>query len=146
METIILDTDFETDCDDAGALCVLHALARRGNAAIAGIIASVHSPWPAAGVRALNLRLGRPDIPVGCNFDYPDSGRYRQHRERMPGRLYHRAMAEAVPEALPDRFRPEEGVALYRRLLEQAEDGSVTICAIGLLTLLAELLRQPGGR
>ena len=146
METIILDTDFETDCDDAGALCVLHALARRGNAAIAGVIASVHSPWPAAGVRALNLRLGRPDIPVGCNFDYPDSGRYRQHRERMPDRLYHRAMAEAVPEALPDRFRPEEGVALYRRLLEQAEDGSVTICAIGLLTLLAELLRQPGGR
>ncbi|HCH85950.1 MAG TPA: nucleoside hydrolase, partial [Lentisphaeria bacterium] len=56
METIILDTDFETDCDDAGALCVLHALARRGNAAIAGVIASVHSPWPAAGVRALNLR------------------------------------------------------------------------------------------
>lgn len=49
----------------------------------------------------------------------------------MPDRLYHRAMAEAVPEALPDRFRPEEGVALYRRLLEQAEDGSVTICAIG---------------
>ena len=51
METIILDTDFETDCDDAGALCVLHALARRGNAAIAGVIASVHSSRRPSGLR-----------------------------------------------------------------------------------------------
>ena len=57
MEKIILDTDFETDCDDVGALCTLHALEKQGDVEILGVIASVCSPWPAAGVRALNLAL-----------------------------------------------------------------------------------------
>ena len=26
MEKLIIDTDFETDCDDAGALAILHGL------------------------------------------------------------------------------------------------------------------------
>ncbi len=140
MEKIILDTDFETDCDDVGALCVLHALARRGKAEILGVVASVHSPWPAAAVRALNLALGRPDIPVGTNTTRPNTLRYLLHRERMIDRLYHWSMAARVPEAAPGRFRPEEGLTLYRKLLEKAADNSVTICAIGLLTVLADLV------
>ncbi len=142
METIILDTDFETDCDDAGALVVLHALANRGEAEILGVVASIHSPWPAAGVRAMNLAAGRPEVPVGSNFDYPNTPRYRAHCDKMKERLYHEAIVRRYPEAAPGRFQPEEGVALYRRLLAAAPDRSVTICAIGLLTLLAALLRR----
>lgn len=51
METIILDTDFETDCDDAARFACCTRSPGSGNAAIAGVIASIHSPWPAAGVR-----------------------------------------------------------------------------------------------
>lgn len=140
MERIVLDTDFETDCDDAGALCVLHTLARRKAAEIAGVVASICSPWPAAGVRALNLLADFPEIPVGSNRDYPNTERYLAHRERT--RLYNRALVQACPEAAPERFNPEEGIALYTRLLRQSPDHSVTVCAIGLLTLLAELLRR----
>ncbi len=140
MEKIILDTDFETDCDDVGALCTLHALEKQGDVEILGVIASVCSPWPAAGVRALNLALGRPGIPVGTNRRIPNQLCYRLHRERMIDRLYHWCMAARYPEAEPGRFHPEEGIDLYRRLLRESEDGSVTICAIGLLTVLAELI------
>ena len=146
MEKLIIDTDFETDCDDAGALAILHGLADRGLVEPLGIVASVNSCWPAAGVRALNLAFGRPELPVGCNFDCLDTFAYRLHRENHIPQLYHWKLVQRRPEASPGRFRPEEAVALYRRLLETAPDHSVTICAIGLLTLLAELLRQPGGR
>lgn len=48
MEKLIIDTDFETDCDDAGALAILHGLADRGLVEPLGIVASVNSCWPAA--------------------------------------------------------------------------------------------------
>lgn len=142
MEKLIIDTDFETDCDDAGALAILHGLADRGLVEPLGIVASVNSCWPAAGVRALNLAFGRPELPVGCNFDCPDTFAYRLHRENHIPQLYHWKLVQRRSEASPGRFRPEEAVALYRRLLENAPDHSVTICAIGLLSSLAALLES----
>ncbi len=145
MERIILDTDLETDCDDVGALCVLHALDFRKETKILGVIASIHSPWPAAAVRAVNLAFGRPDIPVGSNITLPNTRQYTEHRDRMKHMLYNEPIIRQWPDAAPDRFQPEEATGLYRHLLENAEDASVTICSIGLMTVLAELLRSPGG-
>lgn len=146
MERIIVDTDFETDCDDAGALAILHGLADRGRVEIAGICASIHSPWPAAGVRALNLAFGRPDVPVAVNSGIPNSERYLAVRATHIDRCYHESMTAMYPESAPGRFLPEESSAFYRRILENSPDGSVTICAIGLLTALADFLRKDGAK
>ena len=62
---IILDTDLDTDCDDAGALSVLHALDRGGNCRLAGVICGSPIEACAAAARAINLAAGRADIPVG---------------------------------------------------------------------------------
>ncbi len=140
MKQLIIDTDFETDCDDAGALAVAHALQESGKIKLAGVVASIHSPWPAAGVRAFNLAFNRPDVPVGTNRRNENGEAYRRIALDHTPRLYHRAMAERFPAALPERFTPEEGVTLYTRLLQEAPDGGVVICAIGLLTVLAALL------
>ena len=51
---IIFDTDMETDCDDAGALAVLHALADNGECEILATVVSVRDPWSAATVDAIN--------------------------------------------------------------------------------------------
>src|SRR3712207_437465 len=45
---ILFDTDMLTDCDDAGALAVLHALADNGEAEILATVVSVPNPWSAA--------------------------------------------------------------------------------------------------
>ena len=63
--TLILDTDIDTDCDDAGALAVLHALADRGEVEIAGVVCDVGNPWAAACAAAVNracLELDRPFV------------------------------------------------------------------------------------
>ena len=140
MVNIILDTDLETDCDDVGALCVLHTLAQRGTVRILGIVASVNSPRPAAAVAAINAALGRSDIPVGENRTVPNSPAYIEHVRNTQDRLCCRAVAEPFHAG-----RIEDAVELYFRLLEQAEDFSVTICAIGMMTVLAEVMRRPKG-
>jgi hypothetical protein len=62
---IILDTDMDTDCDDAGALAVLHALADRGECEILGTMVSARHPGSAPTVAAINAYYGRPHLPVG---------------------------------------------------------------------------------
>ncbi len=135
MYQVILDTDIETDCDDVGAVLTLHALAQRGKLGIAGVIASTRDIDSALYLKALLLELGSPVIPVGSNMSLPQGQNYLDHVVRSQAILYTKArdFKHLRPEI-------EDGLQLYRRLLAAASDGSVRICAIGLLTLLAALL------
>jgi hypothetical protein len=62
---IILERDMDTDCDDAGALAVLHALADRGECEILGTMVSARHAGSAPTVAAINAYYGRPHLPVG---------------------------------------------------------------------------------
>jgi hypothetical protein len=62
---IMFDTDMGSDCDDAGALAVLHVYADRGLAEIVGCIySSGKVPYGAGVVEAINIYYGRPDHSV----------------------------------------------------------------------------------
>src|SRR5688500_9929783 len=61
----VFDTDLDSDCDDAGALALLHTLADRGEAKILATTVSSKHPWAAACVDGINTYHGRPDIPIG---------------------------------------------------------------------------------
>jgi inosine-uridine nucleoside N-ribohydrolase len=143
---VILDTDIDTDCDDAGALAVLHALQSRGQATILGVVCSIPHACCAATVETINAAYGRPDIPIGLVRipEWETSPRYepyRRHRacEYCRPRLYNEIIAAQLAEPLRSRVFPD-AVSLYRELLAGAPDGSVTICAIGTLSALAQLL------
>lgn len=148
---LILDTDFDTDCDDVGALAVLHALSRRGEVNPLGVVCSVPVPWTAACAAAVNEAFGQPDLPVGLIAvpDWEFASRfadYRKHREAAEqhygGPLYNEIIGRSWLEGKP-AWQPEDGLALYRRLLAGQPDGAVTVCAIGTLTALAQLLDSP---
>ena len=147
---IILDTDIDTDSDDAGALAVLHTNARSGQAEILGVVCSIPWRWCAPCVHAINRWYGRGDLPVGEARvpDWETSPVYRLYHEerkfmtdsgRLP--LYNESVSRAAfgAAALPES---EEATSLYRRLLAREPDRSVTICAIGTLTVLAQLLQS----
>ena len=130
---VIFDTDMDTDCDDLGALAVLHALADLGEAEILAAVVSSKNAWSPACVAAVNAFYGRPDLPVGqpkgAGADKPS--RYaRQIAERFPQQL---GTGERVPDA----------AEVYRRVLSDQPDGSVVIDTVGYLTNLADLLRLP---
>src|ERR1044071_5503580 len=63
---LILDTDMDSDCDDAGALAMLHALADDGEVVLLGIAVSSHHAWSPPSTDAINTWYGRPAIPIGA--------------------------------------------------------------------------------
>jgi len=138
--TVILDTDISLDVDDVGALALLHALADRKEAKIAGVVVSesLHNYdglWGPPLVDIVNTHYGRPDIPIGVyKGPHRDIGRYGTFAETV--------VNAGFPHDLTDAFAAEDGVKLYRRLLSEAPDSSVTIVSIGYLTNLEGLLRS----
>lgn len=62
---VIFDTDMDSDCDDAGALAVLHALADAGEAEILATVCSARHAWSPPAVEAVNRYYGRGELPIG---------------------------------------------------------------------------------
>lgn len=132
---IFFDTDMMTDCDDAGALAILHALADAGECEILATVVSSADPWSAATVDAINRYYLRPELRVGMVKDggVREKSKYtRRIGEDFPNGC---RQAEAIPDAL----------AIYRDVLQPQPDGSVVVVTVGYLTNLRNLLRQPAG-
>ncbi|MDF3129336.1 nucleoside hydrolase [Kiritimatiellaeota bacterium B1221] len=134
---ILLDTDMATDCDDVGAIAVLHRLASLGEAEILGVVANNYDPASIAVVAALNSFYGRPGIPLGaCQADevgHPAAEFMREIAADTQSYGHHITHRNQVPGA----------VELYRRQLATAPDQSAVIVSIGHLNNLADLLQSP---
>lgn len=125
---IILDTDIGTDIDDAGALAVLHALASRSEARILAVMSANSNFWSAPAIDVINTYYGRPDIPVGASRTGPCD------------ELWYHDSVPAFPHDLTASSEAPEAVDLYRKILANEPDRSVTIVTIGWLTNLGDLL------
>jgi len=131
---IIFDTDMDSDCDDLGALAMLHALADAGEAEILAVITTTDDRWSPRCADAINTWYGRGDIPIGV-LD-PKRGA-REGRSR-----YTRAVAEACPHDLRGYESAEEAVGLYRRVLAAQADQQVVLVTVGHLTSLGRLMKS----
>lgn len=135
---VIFDTDMSSDCDDAGALAVLHALADLGEARILAVAVNAKNPSgaSAAALSAINVWYGRPDIPIGTDKD----GCHPTTKHAGP-------FVEALRDGFPHGAKPDDqmpdAVEVYRRALAGEPDGSVVICSVGALSNLEDLLRSP---
>lgn len=128
---VILDTGIGSGVDDLGALAVLHALADAGEAQILATMLAVGGD-PNAGrtVDAINTYYGRPDIPIGVVTGPSPTVDPAPDTPGIAG----------FPNDLVD---PPAAVDLYRQILAEQPDGSVTIVSGGFLTNLAALLASP---
>ena len=129
---VIFDSDMDSDCDDAGAMAVLHALADKGEVEILATVTCGRNAWAPLTISALNTYYGRTNIPVGApKFNAP----LRESK-------YTRLVADKFPHALRQSEDAEDAVELYCRVLDQAEDNSVVILTVGYLSNLSALLKQ----
>ena len=139
---VIFDTDMGNDVDDALALAMLHALESRGECRLLGVTVTKDNPWAAVYVDLVNTFYGRGQIPVGMvkgSGVTTESSRMIQEpaeRRRADGTLVY-------PRRLASGAEAPEAVALLRRLLAAAQDGSVVIVQVGFSTNLARLLDAP---
>lgn len=121
---IIFDTDMDSDCDDAGALAVLHYYADRKMANILGVIFSSGKNRYGIGVcDAINTYYGRENIPLG---------QYKRNDIGDPRINYGKAIAtntELFHHNVIDST--EEMISVYKQILKKQPDSSVTIVTVG---------------
>ncbi len=137
---IIFDTDIGSDCDDAGAMAVLHKLADHGEITILGTIFSSNAnPYGVGVCAAINTYYGRANIPLGQLKDMDNIG--------DPGDSYSKAIASAtkvyghaIINSSPDLMRT------YKELLIGQADQSVTIVSVGHPVGLFYLINDPEGK
>lgn len=135
---LVFDTDMANDCDDAGALAVLHALADLGEVEILAVVTNRKDPSnaSAAAADAINTWYGRGDIPIGTDKD----GSKTPVRWNKPS-SYCAALRDGFPhDAKPDDEMPD-ALEVYRSALSSARDGEVVICSVGALSNLEDLVR-----
>ncbi|HXI00692.1 MAG TPA: hypothetical protein VNI52_10525 [Sphingobacteriaceae bacterium] len=143
---IIYDTDMDLDVDDVGALAVLHALADNGEAEILGIVINAPTPYAATTAVAINKYYGRPNILVGDMpideyvYDRSFDKWYRNYSISTPYGNFNVPLFKRFDHGITSRNQVWNGVQLYRKLLAEAPDKSVTIAAVGLLTVLEDLM------
>lgn len=130
---VIFDTDVGDDCDDAGALAMLHALADRGEIEILAVMVSNRVPAAAACADAINTWYGRPDLPLGV----VKSTASTQTNDR-----YATYIAERFPHDTPNPAAVPDAVTLYRRILAKQPAGSVVLVVVGPPTNISDLLKS----
>lgn len=133
---VILDTDMSGDCDDAGALAVLHALADRGECELLAVVTNRKDKTnaSAAAVDAIDTYYGRPNIPVGTDQQGPTA-----LQRNSP---YAPALRDNFPHDMVSDDRAPHALDVYRRTLAAQPNGSVTICSVGALSNVAQLWRR----
>lgn len=133
---VIFDTDMGSDCDDAGALAILHVYADRGLVDILGCVySSGKVPYGAAVVEAINIHYGRSRIPVGAAHD----DAVGDPVDKMTAEKLARDQA-AFGNRIVHNRDAEEMTALNRRLLAAQPDRSVTYLTVGHTKGLHDLL------
>ena len=135
---VIFDTDMDTDCDDAGALAVLHALADQGKVKILATVVSSRYPYSAPCTEAINSYFRRSDLPIGV----PKGDGASTKR----GSKYARQIATEFRTRLKTNDDAPDARAVYRRVLASQPDRSVVIVSVGYLTNLKDLLLTPADR
>ncbi|GLR19465.1 nucleoside hydrolase [Portibacter lacus] len=119
------------DYDDVGAIAILHALEANGECEILATVASDAHPDIAPTIEVFNTYFGRKDIPIGI----------------APSSAPNFTAGNNWNEKLIDKFQPEiknktypDAVDVYRKVLSEQPDQSVTIVSVGFISNLAALL------
>ena len=133
-KAVIFDTDMGPDYDDVGAITLLHAFADSGKVKILATMASTKYEGVAAVLNVLNTYFKRPAIPIGVPKGNAVTQKDWQH--------WTDTLIAKYPHAIKSNSEVADAVTLYRKILSQQPDNSVTIITVGFLTNISNLLQS----
>ena len=138
MPAVIFDTDMGADCDDAGALAVLHHLADADRVRILGVVySSGKNPYGVGVCDAINTYQGRGDLPLG---------QYKRSDVGAPNDIYSKRIATDTQTFGHDVVDEAPGlVGAYKKMLREEPDDSVTIITVGHPHGLVHVMRDREG-
>jgi len=130
---IIIDSDLSLWWDDATAIGMANVLEQHGQVRILGIMSDIRNPLAVAAIDAIDTAYGHPNIPLGA---------VAHSEANTAPHGYTNDLISKLPHSVRSSDNVPGAVALYRRLLADQPDHSVTVVAIGAYTNLAGLLRS----
>ena len=128
---LILDTDFGGDADDLGAVAMLHNFVERAECELLGIVCWSTERYAVSAIDAVNRFYKHPDVPIGV----------RKAETHEVDWNHSKIITENFPYEI-DYESAEESTSLYRRLLAENKDHSVTIVTVGPLKNIQDLLQS----
>ena len=131
---IIFDTDLGPDYDDVGALAFLHAMADSGKVEILATVASNKHELVAPSIDVINTYFGRSELPVGAPKTEGVNLGSSQH--------WADSIVAKYPHSIKTTSEVSDAVDIYRKILSEQVDNSVTIVTVGFLTNLNNLLKS----
>jgi len=149
MKKIIFDTDIGGDCDDAGALAIIHRAVERGVAELLAVTVSTRDPWAPACADAINRYYGHI-VPIGLCERAPEGDptmaefleRYGKHIAENFENEYLPIPAEC--SLCGGAKQPERAVSLMRRTLAENRGERITLVVVGSCLNLAALIESEG--
>ena len=137
---MILDTDFGSCTDDLFSIVMLYHYIEDGLVDLKGVIVDREGDRNAVLVDVFNQFYGHPDIPIALEhngvknpYDFIPYSRLVEFKNPDGSWLYPRSI---------DASKLPEGYKFYRKLLSEAEDHSVVVVAIGMMTCLSQLFES----
>lgn len=136
---VIFETDMGNDIDDALALDMLYKYADQNKVEILAVTVNKNNDYAARYVDIMNTWYGYPDIPVGRVVDGADSeGDSKNYAQAT---WEHQIDGKpAFTGTLSEDANIPDAVYVYREILADQPDGSVTIISVGFSTNIARLL------
>jgi len=131
---IIFDTDLGPDYDDVGALAFLHAMADSGRAEILATVSSNKHRLVAPSIDVINTYFNRPGLFIGAPKTKGANIGSSQH--------WADSIVAKYPHNVNSTDEAADAVAVYRKILNDQPDNSVTIVTVGFLTNLCNLLKS----
>ena len=138
---VILDCDMGSSTDDLFALMMLYRYMDMKRCNLIGVVVDRMGKANADVVDVMNNFYGYPDIPIGLETQGVKTPHVFITYHNAP---YART-TDGVPmfkRSIGDNGTYMEGYKLYRKLLSEQPDKSVTIASIGFVTSLARLLES----
>lgn len=142
-ERIILETDMGNDVDDALALDMLYKYLDADKINLLGIMTNKDSKYSAEYLDVMNTWYGYPQIPIGIIRNGADCENDATNYAKCACLLQSPNGAPAFKRSLKDYEQLPDAHVLYRKLLAQQPDSSVTVISVGFSTNLARLLDTP---
>ena len=138
---VILDADVGSSTDDLFALQMLYNYANQGRCKLLGVVVDREGEDCAACTDVMNTYFGYGNVPIGLvRKGIPDPTVFINYKS-LPN--YKKADGSLMfSHSVSDYSSLPDGWQLYRRLLASQPDKSVSICSVGFVTCLSQLLES----
>ncbi len=142
LPLVIFDTDIGSSTDDLFALEMLYRYDEQQLCRLLGVVVDREGVANADFADVMNTYFGHPDVPIGLVQDGIKDPKVWIDYAKVAYMTEADGITPMFPRTIDQHDNIPDGYQLYRRLLSQQPDHSVSIVTTGFVTSLAQLLQS----